>query len=53
MGANIKHVGDHYELIIDGKFHSSHDTVYDAAEEYEDYKERKDQNGTQFSGTDG
>lgn len=44
MAADIKHVGDHYELIIDGKFHSSHDTAYDAVEEYEHYKESRGEN---------
>ena len=44
MGADIKHVGDHYELIIDGAFHSRHDTAYDAMEEYDQYKESRGEN---------
>ena len=50
MAADIKHVGDHYELIIDGTFHSSHDTAYDAVEEYEHYKESKEKKNERDAG---
>lgn len=33
MRYDIRHEGDHYALYINGMFHSSHDTVTEAANE--------------------
>lgn len=43
MKFDIKHVMDHYELKVNGKFHSSHDTVSDAAKEIDLILEGKEE----------
>ena len=39
---DIKHKDGHYELSIDGKFHSSHDTVMEAVKEAEEETQNED-----------
>ena len=42
MKFDIRHSGDHYELLVNGKFHSSHDTVTEAAKEIDQILEGKE-----------
>ena len=38
----IKHVREHYELYISGKFEGSYDTFKEAADAWEDYRKEKE-----------
>jgi hypothetical protein len=39
MNFEIKHVHDHYELFVDGRFYGSYDTVSEAVKEIDAIRE--------------